>query len=98
MAFGTFIWILTFQLAKVTGISQYLKKKCTAVAITNVHPEVEPAGINFLPDQLVNPGQYEPPLFTSQKGATAEPTEKEGFVQKWLTLACVHLQFYRLAL
>ena len=56
IAFATFIEILTFQLAKVTGISQYLKKKCTAVAIRNVHPEVEPAVINFLPDQLVNPG------------------------------------------
>ena len=55
IAFATFIGILTFQLAKVTGISQYLKKKCTAVAIRNVHPEVEPADIDFLPDRLVNP-------------------------------------------
>ena len=67
ITFVTFIGILVFQLAKVTGISQYLKKKCAAVAVTNVHQaeaEVEPADINFLPDRLVNPGQYEPPLYT----------------------------------
>ena len=88
IAFGTFIGIIAFQLAKVTGISQYLKKKCAAVAITNVHQaeaEVEPADINFLPDRLVNPGQYEPPLHTPLQYTTAEPTEKEGLVQKELT-------------
>ena len=86
IAFATFIGILAFQLANVTGISQCLKR--TAVAIRNVHraeTEVEPQDIDFLPDRLVNPGQYEPPLFTPQKDTTAEPTEKEGLVQKGLT-------------
>ena len=71
----------------MTGISQYLKKKCAAVAITNVHQaeaEVEPADINFLPDRLVNPGQYEPPLHTPPQYTTGEPTEK-GLVQKEVT-------------
>ena len=88
IAFATFIGILAFQLAKVTGISRYLKKKCTTVAITNVHQaeaEVEPADIDFLPDRLVNPGQYGPPLHTPLQYTTAEPTEKEGLVQKELT-------------
>ena len=88
IAFATFIGILTFQLAKVTGISQYLKIKCAAVAITNVHQaeaEVEPQDIDSLPDWLLNPGQYEPPLHTPPQYATAEPTEKEGLVQKELT-------------
>ena len=31
IAFATFIGILTFQLASVTGITQYLKRKCAAL-------------------------------------------------------------------
>ena len=72
----------------MTGISQYLKMKCAAVAIRNVHQaeaEVEPQDIDSLPDRLVNPGQYEPPLHTPPQYATAEPTEKEGLVQRVIT-------------
>ena len=46
---------------------------------------MEPVDIDFLPDQLLNPGQYEPPLHTPPQYATAEQTEKEGLVPKELT-------------
>ena len=88
IAFATFIGILAFQLANVTCIGQYLKNKCPAVAIRNVHQaetEVEPQDNDSLPDRLLNPGQYEPPFHTPQQNATAEPTENEGLVQKELT-------------
>ena len=88
IAFATFIGILAFQLANVTGTGQYMKNKCAAVAIRNVHQaetEVEPQDNDSLPDRLLNPGQYEPPFHTPQQNAAAEPTENEGLVQKELT-------------
>lgn len=55
--------ILDFQLVSVTSINQYLKKKCTAVAIKNV-AKVESLDIDLLPDHLINPGEYKPPFHT----------------------------------
>ena len=75
IAFATFIVILVFQLANLFGIVKCLKRKCAAVAIGNAHEadaEVGPPNIDSLPDRLVNPGQYEPPLHTPQRHATAE--------------------------
>ena len=84
IAFATFIGILAFQLLNVTGIVQYLKQKCTAVAIRNIlqaGAEMKsPTG--SLPDRLVNPGEYEPPFHTSQQHATAEPTEEEHLINE----------------
>ena len=77
IAFATFIGILAFQLANVTGVAQYLKSKCTALANRNIRQaevEVEPPGIGSLPDRLINPGEYQQPFYTPH--ATAEPTEK----------------------
>ena len=77
IAFATFIGILVYHLAKVTGIIQCLRKKCTAVTIRNGHQvevEVNPSD-DFLPDRLINPGEYEPPFHTPN--ATAELTEEE---------------------
>ena len=78
IALATFIGILVFQLANVTGITQYLKRKCTALklAIRNqaaAEGEVEPLD-NDLPDRLINPEEYEPPFHTPQGHATAELT------------------------
>ena len=43
IAFATFIVILAFHLANVTGITQYLERKCAVVAIRNqAKAEVEP--------------------------------------------------------
>ena len=77
IAFVLFIGILIFQLAKVTGIAQYLERKCGAIANRDVlHAETEVADIGSLPDRLVNPEEYEPPF--NSPHATAEPTEREA--------------------
>ena len=79
IALATFIGILVFQLANVTGITQHLKRKCTALklAIRNqsaAEAEVEPLDNDLLPDRLINPEEYEPPFHTPQGHATAELT------------------------
>ena len=65
IAFVTFIGILGFQLVKVTGIAQWLKRRCAAVANSPT---------DSLPDRLINPGNYEPLLHTQQE-TISEPTE-----------------------
>ena len=67
IALATFIGILTFQLAHVTGVTQYLKRKYAAVAIRNqAEAEVEPPDNDILPDRLINPEVYELPFHTPQ--------------------------------
>ena len=61
----------------MTGITQYLNRKCQALKITirSLHSEVEvrsPTG--SLPDRLINPEDYEPSFYIPQQHATAEPT------------------------
>ena len=77
IAFATFIGILVFQLANVTGIAQYLKRKCIVVPIRKQAEaaEAEPFDIDSLPDRLINPEEYELPFHTSQGRPAAEPTE-----------------------
>ena len=62
IALATFFGILAFQLADVTGITQYLKWKCTALKIVIRNPqkaEVEPSSpTGSLPDWLNNPEEY----------------------------------------
>ena len=79
IAFVTFIGILVFQLSNVTGIAQYLKRKCTLVPIRNQAEaaEAEPLDIDSLPDRLINPEEYELPFHTSQGHTTTEPTEAQ---------------------
>ena len=78
-----FIGILFFYAASVTGITQYLKTKCRIIRkVPQAEAEVEPLDNGSLPDRLVNPGQYEPPFYTSQGHATAEPTEREELVNE----------------
>ena len=73
-----FIGTLVYQLANVTGITQYMKRKCAPAAMRN---QVE-GGVNsstsYLPDWLINPAGYEPPFHTLQGHATAEQTEEES--------------------
>ena len=88
MAFATFVCIFAFQLANVTGITQYLNRKCQALKITirNLHTEAEvrsPTG--SLPDQLINPEEYEQQFHTPQKDVTGEPTEEANEGQRRLT-------------
>ena len=76
IALVTFIGILAFQLAYITGITQYLKRKCTTlkVAIRNPHKaEAEPSSpTGSLPDRLNNPEEYELSCHPPQEHATAE--------------------------
>ena len=72
IAFATFSGILVYQLVNVTGIIQYLKRKCTAVAIRDqAEAEVEPLNDGSLPHRLINPEEYEPPFHTPQGHTTA---------------------------
>ena len=73
IAFATFIGILAFQLANVTGITQYLKKKCAATRNLQADVHVEP--LEDEADRLINPEEYEPPCHTPQGHTTAETPE-----------------------
>ena len=80
IAFATFIGILVFQLANVTGLTQYLKRKSAAVVVRNgdqAAANVEPQDNDSLPDRLINPREYEPPFHTQQRHATVEPIAEE---------------------
>ena len=82
IALATFFGILAFQLANMTGITQYLKRKCTTlkVAIRNLQKaEAEPRSpTGSLPDQLNNPEEYELSCHTPQEHATAETKVDEA--------------------
>ena len=81
IAFATFIAILAFHLANVTGITQYLKRKCKAlkVAIRNQEPK---SPTDSLPDRLINAEEYELPFHPPQERADAELTEEEEMVNE----------------
>ena len=90
IALTTFIGILVFRLASVTGITQHLKMKCTTLklAIRNqagAEAEVEPLDNDLLPDRLINPEEYEPPFHTPQGHATAELTGANEAQRRLLT-------------
>ena len=80
IAFATFIGILGFQLANVTGITPYLKRKYTALKIAIRHQaEAGPKSpTDSLPDRLTHPEEYELPFLAPKGHATAGPTEGEG--------------------
>ena len=78
IAFATFIGILAFQLANVTGIVQYLKRKCGAlktciIQIRGCKTELE-SDTDSLPHRLINPGEYEAVSQTAQENTAAEET------------------------
>ena len=78
IVFLLFIGILVYQLANVTGIAQYMQRKCAATTMRN---QVENSPTGYLPDQLINPVGYEPPFHTLQRHATAEQAEEESVVE-----------------
>ena len=88
IAFGTLACILVFQLANITGIAQYLKRKCAAMKLTKmIRDEAEaevrsPAG--SLPDRLINPEEYEQPFHTPKGHVTADSTEGVNEAQRRL--------------
>ena len=84
IAFATFIGILAIQLANVTGITQYLKRKCKALKVATMNQnEAEPRSpMDSLPDRLLNPDDYESSLYNPQRHA--ELTERANEAQKRL--------------
>ena len=83
IAFATFIGILVFQVANLTGIAHYLKMKCAAIRkVHQAEGDVEPQDIASLPDRLLNPGKYAPQFYDPQRHATAEPMEEEEMVNE----------------
>ena len=93
IAFATFIGILAFQLANVTGITQCLKRKYTTlkVAIRNQAEATPKSLTSSLPDRLINPEEYELPFHTPQGHASAEPAGGiDGEAQEPVYAAWVH--------
>ena len=84
IALATFIGILAFQLASVSGITRCLKRKCATVPIRSLQADVyvEPLDDDFLPDRLINPEEYEQLSYTPQRHASAESTEGANEVQR----------------
>ena len=76
IALATFMGILAFQLANVTGVAQYIKTKFPAIPTTNVH-QSEAEADSSLPDRLINPREYEPPRHTPHQHSISEPAEAE---------------------
>ena len=88
IAFATFICILAFQLANVTGITRYLNRKCPSLKKAIQNPQEVESERTFptgsLPDRLINPEEYEPSFYTPQGNASAEPTEGTNEPQRRL--------------
>ena len=83
IAFATFIGIFVFQLANAVGITQSLKQKCRDWKLVFRNPVQEMRSpTESLPDQLMNPEEYEPLSHTPQQHASAEPTEGANEVQR----------------
>ena len=87
IAFATFIGILIFQLANVTGITRYLKRKYTSLktAIRNQAEAVPKSRSGSLPDRLINPEEYELSFHTPQEHTTeGEEVDDEPVYTAWL--------------
>ena len=91
IALVTFIGILAFQLADVTGINQCLKKKYIDLKrhrMANRHlgqaeAEVESdSDTDSLPDRLINPNEYEILPHTAQEHRVDEPAENNEAVNE----------------
>ena len=67
----------------MSGIAQYLRMKCAAARVAHdAEVEVEPHDIGSLPDRLVNPGEYQPHVYTPKGHTAAEPTEMVNEAQR----------------
>ena len=73
------IFYLCYKLAKKTGISQSLKRKyktlkrCVHTSQADTDGEAE-SDSDFLPDRLINQGEYEPVLPIREEHTVAKPT------------------------
>ena len=77
IAFATFIGIFAFQLANVTGTTEYFKSKFAALKVATISQNEAKAELRSptgsLPDRMLNPDDYEPSLYIPQ--GHAEPAE-----------------------
>ena len=82
------ILYVCYRLTKKAGITQCLKRKYKTLrgcilAITHTSADVEAeSDTSSLPDRLINPGEYEPLLPTTEENTAAEPTESKEPVNK----------------
>ena len=87
IALLTFLAILTLQLANVTGLTLYLKRKYTSlkIAIRNQAEAAPRSRSGSLPDRLLNPEEYELAVHTPQ-GHTTEGrgVDDEPVYTAWL--------------
>ena len=85
VAFATFVCIVAIQLANVTGITQYLNRKCPVLKNAIQNPQEAESELisptDSLPDRLINPEEYEPLSHTPQEHVIAEPTEGANEMQ-----------------
>ena len=76
IAFATFIGILIFQVANVTGLTQYLKRQYAALKMCKLPIQEGEREIDSdnesLPDRLVNTARYEEAPQTTQECANAD--------------------------
>ena len=88
IVFAICVFILAFQLGNVTGITQYLNRKCLGLKlpINYLHSDAEVRSPTVsVPDRLINPEEYEPLFHTPQRYTSAESTEGANEVQRQLT-------------
>ena len=82
------ILYVCYRLTKKAGITQCLKRKYKTLrgcilAITHTSADVEAeSDTSSLPDRLINPGEYEPLLPTTEGNTAAESTESKEPVNK----------------
>ena len=85
------IFSICHKLAKKTGINQCLKrryktlKRCVHPTRTTSEAEADveaESDTGFLPDRLMNPGEYEPVLPTTEEHTAAEFTENKETVKE----------------
>ena len=85
---------ICYELAEKVGITEYLRRKykllksCLQARCTS-YTEVETeSDAGSLPDRLVNPGDYEPVVPSTEEHVAAEPTGNKDLVDeetRWLT-------------
>ena len=88
------IFYIFYVLAKKVGIAQYLQVKYETLRVcvqTKCHTDETETDMDatiytdFLPDRLVNPGEYEPVLLTTEEHTAAEIKDAVNDNPRWLT-------------
>ena len=97
------IFYICHKLAKKIGITQCLKrmyktlKRCIQTTRPPSEAEIDveaDSDTDSLPDRLINPGEYEPVLPTTEEHSTAEPTEDKEPVDEELMRRLIPVYTY----